>query len=109
MFMDGNGNITGSGITNAPALLSFRRNVIPGTFSGTYDINPDGTGTFTLTVTIGDGLSSTEHINMVVMRAEVVDGIKLITEGFGASLEGTKPILGKPGGMVTFTATRLPD
>ena len=107
---DGNGNFTGSGILNVPGLFFPKRMRIPTTSTGTYDVNSDGTAVGTLTFTTPDGTSVTVHMDAIVKRAEVVDGIKLATEFVGSFEEpGTFILEGKLGLLTTFNATRLPD
>ena len=107
---DENGAFTGSGILNAPGLFMPRRERIETTFSGTYDVNPDGSGTLTNTFTTNTGMSVTIHMDVIVTKAEVVDGVKVATELAGFYQEpGTFMLEGKLGLMTTFTATRLPD
>ncbi|HJZ96574.1 MAG TPA: hypothetical protein VKE70_08700 [Candidatus Solibacter sp.] len=44
---DGHGGLTGAGI------VSLNGNIIPGTFKGTYTVNPDCTGTYTVENSLG--------------------------------------------------------
>lgn len=44
---DGNGTLTGAGI------VSLNGNIVPGTFTGTYHVNPDCTGTYTVQNSLG--------------------------------------------------------
>ena len=108
---DENGNYTGSGIMNAPGLLTPRRQRLETTFSGTYAINPDGTCVMTLTFTItSTGLSTSFNADGIVTKAEVVDGAKIVTEIAGMFVEPLPLLLtGKLGQLTTFTMTRLPD
>ncbi len=107
---DENGALTGSGILNVPGLFMPRRERIETTFSGTYDVNPDGTGTMTNTFTTNTGLTATVHLDVIVTKAEVVDGVKVAMEMAGFYQEpGTFMLEGKFGLMTTFTITRLPD
>lgn len=107
---DGNGNFTGSGILNVPGLFFPKRMRIPTTSTGIYEVSSDGYAAITSTFTTPDGTSITVHMDAIVKRAEVVDGIKLATEVVGFFLEpGTFILEGKPGLMTTFKGTRLPD
>ena len=107
---DENGTYTGSGIMNVPGLLMPRRERIETTFSGNYDINPDGTCVMTLTFTTSTGLSASFNADGIVTKAEVVDGAKIATVVTGFFDEQMPLLLtGKPGLMTTFTMTRLPD
>jgi hypothetical protein len=53
---DGHGALTGTGI------VSLNGNVFPGTFTGTYTVNPDCTGTYT----VQNSLGSTVHAFFVI-------------------------------------------
>jgi hypothetical protein len=105
---DGNGNFTGSGIYNSPAPFGKRR-VIPITFTGTYNVNEDGTATCIFTFTTTDGLSTEVNVDWIVMQAEVIDGVKMATEIYGLGREGQTLLEGKLGGLTIFHAKRLPD
>jgi len=83
---------------------------IPTTSTGTYEVSSDGYAVGTMTFTTPDGTSVTVHMDGMVKRAEVVDGIKLVTEFVGFFEEpGTFILEGKPGLLTMFNATRLPD
>lgn len=92
---DGNGNMTASFIQRA---FNNQRFTLEGVF--TYTVNADGTGSMT-------GMAPDENAegtaDIVIMQAEVIDGVKLATEIFAVQDVG---FLGNP---VTFTVKRLPD
>ena len=104
---DGNGTWSGSAKGNYPALLG-QRIVWEATFTGTYTINDDGTATLTVTFTRDDGLEGGAEIDGVIRKAEIIDGVKIVTEFIGFSRGGEIPSL-KPGSITTYDATRLPD
>ena len=104
---DGNGNWSGSTKLNRPAPLG-QREVTDFTFTGTYNINEDGTMTFSFTSTLSNGLTVDAEMDGVVREAEVIDGVKIITEGIGYSRGGELASL-KPGSLMIYHAKRLPD
>jgi len=104
---DGNGNWSGSGKMNMPAPFG-KRLVIDIAFTGTYNVNEDGTMAFSFTYTTADGLTVVMEMDGVTRQAEVIDGVKIMTEGIGFSKGGEVPSL-KPGRLVIFHAKRLPD
>jgi len=107
---DGDGNFTGKSIMNVPGLFLPKRMRLEITSTGTYDVNPDGTTVGTMTFTTPNGSEVTVHMDAVIKKAEVVDGIKLATEIVGFFDEpGTFILEGKPGLLTTFNGTRLPD
>jgi hypothetical protein len=107
---DGNGNFTGSMISNVPGLFPLKRMRFPMTTTGTYDVSSDGTVVGIFTFATPDGSELTVHMDAIVKKAEVVDGIKLATEFVGfIEVPATFILQGKPGLMTTLNGTRLPD
>jgi len=104
---DGNGNWSGSAKFNQPAPFGLRK-VIDVTFTGTYTVNVDGMITLTNTFTRSDGYEADAEIDGVTREAEIIDGIKIITELIGFSRGGAIPLL-MPGSITKYHATRLPD
>ena len=96
---DGDGNVSGTGIENHPVLN--QRMVIPVDMEGTYTVNENGTGTVTYTVG-AYGISNDLIMDIVIMDAEVVNGVKLATEVFGIPRGSGRTV-------ATFTMKRLPD
>ena len=96
---DGNGNVSGTGIENHPILN--QRIVVPVDMEGTYTVNENGTGTVTYTAS-AYGISNELVMDFVIMKAEVMNGIKVATEVFGMPREGGRTV-------ATFTMKRLPD
>jgi hypothetical protein len=101
--IDENGNLTGTGTMNVPALLN-RRLVGTVSIAATIEVNPDGTGTGSFTATYEDGSSEAGLADFVIMEAEVVDGVKLATEIF--IVNRSSGLLGYP---ITYIYKRLPD
>lgn len=110
LTFDGNGKVTsGSGIMNAPAPLG-RRKTIEGTIEGTYAVNSDGTGSATYVLTTSDGLTLEVNYYAVIMQAQEINGLKLVTELFAVQREAGNPLLaGKLGSLVAGEMKRLPD
>ena len=48
------------------------------------------------------------EIDGIIRQAEVIDGVKIMTEGYGLERGGAVPSL-TPGSLTTFTAKRLSD
>ena len=101
---EADGSFTASGPANVPAPLG-RRQVVQGYFEGTYEVSPDGTGIVSYTGTDAAGETFTQAmVDLVIMEAEEVDGIKVATEIYGVVRTGS--LQGCP---MTFTVKRLPD
>ena len=64
---DGNGGVTGN------AVASLNGNIISGTFTGTYTVNPDCTGTYTTQLSIG----ITTHTYFVLVWSTASPGTSL--------------------------------
>jgi hypothetical protein len=77
--MDGHGKLTGAAIVNQPGNGSIRTLTSIG-IAGTYTVNPDGTGTMTLTVTLPSGASANVTEDFVITRTKVIDGNLIATE-----------------------------
>jgi hypothetical protein len=92
------------GIANVPAPDGSRQVIPAPPTVGTYTINPDGTGTATLTTTMPDGSTTTAHLDRVITQAEVIGGVKLATEVYGMAREPFGP-----GALITCVIKRLPD
>jgi hypothetical protein len=107
VIADGNGNWSGSGKMNSPAPLG-QRKVIDFTFTGTYNVNEDGTFTAEVAYTLPNGATVDAEIDFIVRQAEVIDGVKIMTEGYGLERGGAIPSL-KPGALTIFVGKRLPD
>jgi hypothetical protein len=58
---------------------------------GTYTVNANGMGTGAGTTTFPDGSTSLGTYDMVIMQAEVIDGVKVATEFFTISREALSP------------------
>ena len=104
---DGNGNWSGSGKMNRPAPFG-QRQVMDFTFTGTYNFNEDGTFTADVAYTLPNGVAVNAEIDAIVRQAETIDGIKIMTEGYGLERGGAIPSL-KPGALTIFISKRLPD
>ena len=113
---DGSGAFNGSFIQNWPGqvcgLPRTMRCVAPGTNTGTYTMNANGTGRVTLTNMFSGpinpgGIVTQLTFDGVVTQARVVDGRSLATEIF--NIQGERPFLANIGGLASGLARRLPD
>jgi len=107
-YLDGNGNLMGTFIVNAPVVGSPTgdRRLIHGTQVGTYTVNCDGTGVFNRILTTATG-TVTQSEDFVITQAVMKDGQFLATTIVDMSRESSAIV---PGGLfVTRTYTRRPD
>jgi hypothetical protein len=102
---DGKGKATRSLLLNQAA-QGGGREVIPITAAGTYEVNPDGTGSAVLTNVLPDGSAVTFDFDFVITKAlpghprgsHVAMEVYMMQEQAGIAAE-----------LVTFALTRLPD
>jgi hypothetical protein len=107
-YFDGNGNMTGTFLTNAPVVGSptGARTLIPGTQVGTYVINCDGTGVITRFLTTSSG-TVTQTDDLLITQAVMKDD-KLLATALADMTRTPSAIV--PGGLfVTRSYTRRPD
>jgi hypothetical protein len=105
---DGNGNLMGTFIVNAPVVGSPTgdRRLIHGTQVGTYTVNCDGTGVFNRILTTATG-TVTQSEDFVITQVVMKDGQFLATTIVDMSREPSAIV---PGGLfVTRTYSRRPD
>ena len=76
--MDGHGNLTGSAIINEPGPNNTRSITSIG-FHGTYTVNPDGTGSMALTITV-HGTTVNVIEDFVITKTKAVNGTVLASE-----------------------------
>jgi hypothetical protein len=106
---DGNGNVTGTFILNAPTTGSTTgaRTIITGTQVGTYTVNCDGTGKITRTLTGSNGITTMQVDDFKITGAFAQSGV-LLANSFTDAQETPAALI--PGGLfVTRVQTRLPD
>jgi hypothetical protein len=104
--MDGHGNLKGSAIVNQPG-SNGARVIVSISFTGTYRVNSDGTGTISLTITLPNGNTANATEDFVITKAEIRDGIPLAKEIIDAQEQPSTVI---PGGVfVTHKYTRRPE
>ncbi|MGO9270502.1 MAG: hypothetical protein ACLQOO_09655, partial [Terriglobia bacterium] len=106
---DGNGNLSGSFITNEPTAGSTTgaRTLVTGTQVGTYTVNCNGTGRFIRTLTQSNGTVTTSVDDFIITGAVVQSGRLLATTIVDVQ-ETPSSIV--PGGLfVTRTHNRMPD
>jgi hypothetical protein len=79
--LDGNGNLTGSFIINAPVVGSAtgERTISSGTQQGTYTVNCDGTGQFSRFLKLTDGTTTTTLDDFLITGAVVQNGQLIAT------------------------------
>jgi hypothetical protein len=77
--VDGHGNLTGSAIINEPGPNNTRSITSIG-LSGTYTVNPDGTGSMALTITVQGGTTVNVTEDFVITKTKVIDGTVLAKE-----------------------------
>ena len=102
---DGNGTFSGVTIQDIPGPSFAERVFARGSFTGNYKINPDGRVTGTITTTLPDGSKDEVNTALVITKtmkaneAEVAEEFSFMHEQLGS----------RTGGLMTLTATRLPD
>ena len=102
---DGNGTFSGVTIQDIPGPSFAERVFARASFTGNYTINPDGRGTGTITTTLPDGSKDEVNTASVITKtmkaneAEVAEEFSFMHEQLGS----------RTGGLMTLTATRLPD
>jgi hypothetical protein len=105
---DGNGNLTGTFLLNAPTSGSTTgaRTISTGTQMGTYTVNCNGTGKFYRTLTSSTGVTAIQIDDFIITGAIVQNG--LIATTIADAVEVPSALV--PGGIfVTRIQTRLPD
>ena len=113
-FLDGNGNLTRTGVLNQPVAGSATGARTVGTVSatGTYTVNCDGTGTITRLVTRPDGSTAPAVDDFMITGSTLTllggKGWQFIATTIVDAQRDPSVIL--PGGVfVTRVHTRLPD
>lgn len=108
-YLDGNGNLTRTGILNQPTVGSPTGARTVGTVSstGTYTVNCNGTGTIIRIVTKPDGSTAPATDDFIITTAIVQAG-QLVATTIVDAQEAPSVII--PGGIfVTRVHVRLPD
>ena len=101
---DGVGTFSGVTIQDVPGSSFGERVFIRAPFSGTYTVRTDGTGTSNITLTLPDGSQEQMNTALVISKIIKVNGSEVADE-FSFMHEH----LGPTGGLLTLTATRLPE
>lgn len=102
---DGRGTFSGVTIQDLPGPAFGERVFARASFTGNYTINPDGRGTGTITTTLPDGSKDEVNTALVITKtmkaneAEIAEEFSFMHEQLGS----------RTGGLMTLTATRLPD
>ncbi|HVO97398.1 MAG TPA: hypothetical protein VMT15_04995 [Bryobacteraceae bacterium] len=106
---DGNGNMTGTFLINAPTAGSTTgaRTITSGTQTGTYTVNCNGTGQITRILTQTNGTVTTTLDDFVITGATVINGQLVATSVTDAAEVPSGIVAG--GLFVTRVYTRLPD
>ncbi len=105
---DGNGNLTGTFLLNAPTAGSTtgERTISTGTQAGTYTVNCNGTGKFFRVLTSSTGTTAIQVDDFIITGAIVQNG--LVATAISDAVEVPSALV--PGGIfVTRIQTRLPD
>jgi hypothetical protein len=103
---DGHGNLKGSAIVNQPG-VNGARVIVSITFTGTYTVNSDGTGTMSLTIMLPNNKTANATEDYVITRGKLRGGMPVATEIVDAQEQPSTVI---PGGVfVTHTYTRRPE
>lgn len=102
---DGAGAFSGVTIQNLPGQTLQERAFIRAPFTGTYTVNPDGTGNGTITVTLPGGSQDQATTALVITRTAMVDGAE-VAEEFSFMHE---QLGSATGNLITLTAKRRPD
>lgn len=76
--VDGHGNLSGSAIINEPGPNN-TRSITSISFHGTYTVNPDGTGSMLLTITVHDTTVNVTE-DFVITKTKTVNGTSLASE-----------------------------
>jgi hypothetical protein len=103
---DGEGNFSGSGVLNIPS-PGGQRLIIPITYTGTYTVNANGSGTAALTVTLPDGGELRLNDDVVITQATRHGRQLQATQVFSQRREPSQTVAGNL--LVTVVSTRLPD
>ncbi len=107
LTFDGNGNVFGSGIRNAPGAAFGERLLVKASFQGTYTVNEDGSGygsTNTIS-TMSDGSSREIQTIFLITKAELVGNVKIAQE-VSLMQQTVDPASGS---LIMYSATRHPD
>ncbi len=103
---DGRGGASGSALVNQPG-PNGTRTIVNVTFSGTYSVSSDGTGTISLTVNLPSGATQDVTEDFVITEAEFKDGVLVSTAMTDAQEQPSVVISGNV--FVTHAYTRRPD
>ncbi|MDQ6675854.1 MAG: hypothetical protein M3Z09_00995 [Acidobacteriota bacterium] len=101
---DGRGNIKGTARVNLPGPGNIRV-VASISFSGTYTVGDDGTGTINFIVMLPGGGTAPATLDFVMTKAIVLEGMKIATEVATAQREPSSVVDGQ---FVTHISTRRP-
>jgi hypothetical protein len=107
---DGQGNLTGTFILNAPVVGSptGARTIITGTQVGTYSVNCDGTGTITRTLTASSGVVTTQTDNLLITKVVEQESSRRLAISLEDATQTPSALV--PGGLFVFRSyTRQSD
>ncbi|GFE71959.1 hypothetical protein [Chroococcus sp. FPU101] len=101
---DGKGKLSGTSIQNLPGASIAERILTKAVFSGTYIVNPDGTGQSVIKMSLPNGTTTDHNLAFVITKAKEdnikqAERINLIQEQLDE----------KTGGLLKLEATKLPD
>ena len=109
-YLDGQGNLTGTFITNVPTAGSTtgERTLVTGTQVGTYTVKCDGSGVITRKITASTGLVTYQNDDFIITGAIVRYGQAPLATTLVDAQRTPSAII--PGGIfLTRTWTLLPD
>jgi hypothetical protein len=78
--MDGRGKLTGSAIVNQPGPNNTTRSITSIGLDGTYTVNPDGSGSMILTITLPGGTTASVTEDFIITKSKMIDGVEIATE-----------------------------
>ncbi len=104
---DGDGNVSGSSITNAPGSTFGKRVLVDASIQGNYNFNEDGSGfgSTDLLYTLASGSTREIQADFLVTKAQPIDGVKIVQEFFFLQ-QTVDPVSGS---LMMYSATRHPS
>ncbi len=102
---DAQGKIKGTAKVNLPG-SGAERVVVSIGFYGTYTVNDDGTGIIYFTVVLPGGSTTPVTLDLLITKAQSIEGVKVATEIKTAQREPSSVVNGE---FVTHVSTRRPD
>ena len=98
---DGHGGVSGSALANLPGPTA--RTLVQITYSGTYSVNPDGTGLMTLTVTLPSGRTAAGTLDLLITESRNTRDQSIAIKISGMQRELVSSL---SGGLVVYKFTK---